>query len=150
LQDFDQVDRRARDFVRSRQLASASDLIFADGFDLAKKAGNAVDRALTAELADRSAVLGFLKRRQEYALAAGAMGIAIVLALLTPLGGDRRDDRLAALPVSGPAAVVSRETLNALDDFGVVSKPVAATAAPRRESVDLQRIAALCTDLAKV
>ena len=48
LQDFAQMDTRARDYTRGRQLALASDLVFTDGFDLTKKAGGAVERAVTA------------------------------------------------------------------------------------------------------
>ena len=44
LQDFEQMDSRARDYTRGRQLTLASDLVFTDGFDLTKKAGDA-DRA---------------------------------------------------------------------------------------------------------
>src|SRR5215831_18210154 len=64
LRDFEQMDRRARDYARAHQLMSASDLIFTDGFDLTKKAGDDVDRAFTAELADRNGVLDFMKRRE--------------------------------------------------------------------------------------
>src|SRR5262249_38247126 len=149
LQDFDQMDRRARDFTRARQLTSASDLIFADGFDLTKKTGDAVDRALAAELADRNGVLGFLKRREAYALAGGTAVIAIVLALLVPLRREKTADQVRALPVVPAPPVVSAETLTDLNDFGVVSKPTRAPVAARSAG-DLQRIAGLCTDLAKV
>src|SRR5436189_5825167 len=36
LQDFDQMDKRARDYARGHQLTLASDLVFTDGFDLTK------------------------------------------------------------------------------------------------------------------
>src|SRR5258708_40269056 len=43
LQDFEQMDKRARDYARGRQLTLASDLVFTDGFDLTKKAGEAAE-----------------------------------------------------------------------------------------------------------
>ena len=36
LQDFEQMDKRARDYARDHQLALASDVVFTDGFDLTK------------------------------------------------------------------------------------------------------------------
>jgi hypothetical protein len=158
LQDFEQMDRRARDFTRARQLTSASDLIFADGFDLTKKAGDAVERALTAELSDRNGVLTFLKRRDTYALAGAATVIAIVLALLLPVGREkapRDDEQVVSALAAPPAAAVANETLADLNDFGLIVKhastaPAPAPASPAGPVVNLEEIAALCTDLAKV
>ena len=152
LQDFEQMDRRARDFTRARQLMSASDLIFADGFDLTKKTADAVDRALTAELADRNGVLGFLKRREQYALAGASTVIAIVLVLLLPVRREKVEERIIPAPRPTPRAVVSKpaprpvvstETLADLNDFGV-SKPVPAPPPPpARPLVDMEDLAAL-------
>ena len=152
LQDFDQMDRRARDFTRARQLTSASDLIFADGFDLTKKTADAVDRALTAELADRNGVLSFLKRREAYALAGASTVIAIVLALLLPVRRRRVDELTLVAPGPAPSPAVSHETLADLNDFGMVTSAVHAqpAARARERTVDMEQIAALCTDLAKV
>ena len=149
LQDFDQVDRRARDFARARQLTSASDLIFADGFDLTKKTADAVERALSAELADRNGVLSFLKRREEYALAGGSAVIFIVLILLLPV--QRQIIQTAALvpaPAPAPRPTVSRERPIDLRDVAPVATP--APAQPAGPTVNLQDVAALCSDLAKV
>jgi hypothetical protein len=150
MQDFDQMDRRARDLARARQLMSASDLIFADGFDLTKKAGDAVDRALTAELVDRDGVVSFLKRREAYALAGGSSVVAIVLALLVPVRRERAAEESAAAPTSPPVPAVSQETLADLNDFGLVAAPVPGAAVPPSRTVDVAAMAALCTDFAKV
>jgi hypothetical protein len=147
VQDFEQMDRRARDLARARQLTSASDLIFADGFDLTKKAGDAVDRALAAELADRDGMLGFLKRREAYALAGGASVLAIVLALLVPVRRERATEEAAAAPATPPIPAVSQETLADLNDFGLVT---GLAPAPPSPNIDMEAMAALCTDLAKV
>jgi hypothetical protein len=153
LQDFDQMDHRARDFTRAHQLTSASDLIFADGFDLTGKAGDAVDRALTAELADRNGVLSFLKRREAYALAGGSAVLAIVIALLLPGRRQKPDHTPVSIPAEPPVAV-SAETLADLHDFGVIAAPAApaapAASEPPAPTVDIGRVAALCSDLAKV
>jgi CHASE3 domain sensor protein len=150
LQDFDQVDRRARDFARARQLTSASDLIFADGFDLTKKTADAVERALSAELADRNGVLSFLKRREEYALAGGSAVIFIVLILLLPVQRQIIQTAAALVPAPAPAPrpTVSRERPIDLRDVAPVATP--APAQPAGPTVNLQDVAALCSDLAKV
>jgi hypothetical protein len=49
---------------------------------------------------------------------------------------------------SAPAPAVSHETLADLNDFGLVARPAAAP--PAERTVDMEQIAALCTDLAKV
>jgi CHASE3 domain sensor protein len=146
LQDFDQMDRRARDFTRARQLASASDLIFADGFDLTKKAADGVDRALSAELADRNGVLGFLKRREAYSLAGGTAVVVLVLAMLLPV--PRRPLEGGAAATIAPVPLVSHETLEDLNDFGLTAR--AAPATPAGPTVEMDLLAALCSDLAKV
>jgi CHASE3 domain sensor protein len=148
LQDFEQMDHRARDYARARQLTSASDLIFADGFDLTKKTADAVDRALAAELADRNGVLTFLKRREAYALAGGSTVIGLVLVLLLPVPRRKLDESALALTGSAPAPVISHETLADLNDFGLVARP--APAKPAAPAVDMELLAALCADLAKV
>ena len=151
LQDFEQMDKRARDLARARQLTTASDLIFADGFDLTTKAGDAIDRALTAELADRGGVLDFLKRREQYALASGSVVAVIVLVLLIPQRDRKVDPSVAAVavvvPAPEPAPAVSPETPADLNGFGGV--PQAAPAAPEPE-VDIGRVAEVCADLARV
>src|SRR5258708_27196833 len=83
LQDFGQMDRRARDYTHGRQLTLASDLVFTDGFDLTRKAGDAIERAITAELTARDAVAGDVRRDEVRALA-GAAGGASPPAFLFP------------------------------------------------------------------
>ena len=49
LQDFEQMDRRARDYARSGQKLLASDLIFSNGYELTNPGVSAVDEARLAE-----------------------------------------------------------------------------------------------------
>ena len=149
LQDFEQMDKRARDYARNRQLTLASDLLFTDGFDLTKKAGEAVERAVTAELTARDAVVGGLRRKEALALA-GAAGVATLgLLMLLPGGRKRQEADSATAPIAVPTPSVSRETLEDLQDFGVVATP-AAPVTTGRSSVDLGAMAALCVDLARI
>ena len=66
------MDKRARDYARGRQLAPASDLVFTDGFDLTKKAGDAIERAVVAELTARDAASAAVRRREALALGGAA------------------------------------------------------------------------------
>lgn len=149
LQDFDRMDKRARDYTRGHQLTLASDLVFTDGFDLTKKAGEAVERALTAELVARDAGLGELRRKQALALGGAAGGSALGLLLLLPTGKRRRDSDEAARPVEAPNTGISAETLEDMQDFGVIATPTA-PAAPARIPVDLGGMAALCVEFARI
>ena len=147
LQDFLQMDTRARDYARGRQLAAASDLIFTDGFDLTKKAGDAVERAVVAQLTAGDAAIGGLRRTQMYALA-DAVGVAVFgLLMLLPLGRRREPDDVV-FPLDARTPSVSAETLADLQDFGVVTTPAPPETA--RRSVDLGGMAALCVDLARI
>lgn len=147
LQDFDRMDARARDYARGRQLTAASDLIFTDGLDLTRKAGDAVARAVTAELTARDAIAGSVRRKEGLTLA-GAAGIATLGLLLLLPRGRRPEAESAAGPIAARAAV-SSETLEDLQDFGVVVAH-ATPAPPARSRVDLGGMASLCVDLARI
>jgi hypothetical protein len=149
LQDFEQMDKRARDYARSRQLTLASDLVFTDGFDLTKKAGEAVERAVTAELTARDAQIGGLRRSEARALA-GAGGVATLgLLLLLPAGRKRQGPETVTAAIAPPRPAVSAETLEDLRDFGVAA-PLPAPVTTGRGAVDLGGMAALCVDLARI
>ena len=149
LQDFEQMDKRARDYARGRQLTLASDLVFTDGFDLTKKAGEAVERAVVTELTTRDAEIGSLRRSEARALA-GAGGVATVgLLLLLPAGRKRPEPEIVTAAIAPPRPSVSAETLEDLQDFGVV-RPTPAPTTTARGSVDLGGMAALCVDLARI
>ena len=149
LQDFEQMDRRARDHARGRELTLASDLVFTDGFDLTKKAGDAVERAVTAELVARDADIGSRRRQQALALGAAAGLATLGLILLLPAGSARNDRAVEAAPIPMEPAPVSASTLDDLQDFGLVITP--ATPVPSgRSPVDLGGMAALCAALARI
>ena len=166
LQDFEQMDKRARDFARGRELSRASDLVFTDGFDLTRKAGDAVERAVTAELSAHDAANSDLRRHETIVLSVAAMVVLVGLALLTPLVRPReykKDDVLAGLAAltAKPAAVAPRAreavklTDPELEDFRVVPAPKAAptpTPAPEppERRLDLGGMASLCVELARV
>jgi CHASE3 domain sensor protein len=159
LQDFEQMDRRARDFARGRELTRASDLVFTDGFDLTRKAGDAVERAVTAELTTRDATVGGLRRTEALALAGAALIVVVALALLVPMVRPReykKDDVIAGLAAltAKPAVVAPRPKEPPkladpdLEDFRVIPTPKPVVPPERR--VDLGGMASLCVDLARI
>jgi hypothetical protein len=150
LQDFDRMDKRARDYARGRQLTLASDLVFTDGFDLTKKAGEAVERAVTAELMARDAQIAGVRRSETRALAGAGSVASIALLLLLPVGRKRQESGTATVSIAPPKPTVSAQTLEDLQDFGVVATRPPAPAATDRSGVDLGGMAALCVDLARI
>jgi CHASE3 domain sensor protein len=84
LQDFVQMDARARDYVRTDQKLLASDMIFSNGRELTDAATGAIDKAVTAEVAARMAAADTFERRQGFALVAAAAAAGLVILLLLP------------------------------------------------------------------
>lgn len=145
LEDFSQMDIRARDYTRSRQVTLASDMVFADGFELTKKAGDALDRALTAELISRDSGAAAIRRQQELALA-GAGGAALLGLLLLVPGRRVKTPEPVLVREETPADTLSPSTLSGLDDFDTAAKP----AQPATPPVSLDQMAWLCRDLARI
>jgi hypothetical protein len=143
LQDFTQMDERARDYTRNHQLTLASDMIFADGLELTRRARDAIERAAIAEQVARDAAAAAVRRAELLALAS-ASGVALAgLLLLVP---GRRQQVDAAMTTPAPIAPpVSTVTLTQLDDFAP-AQPVKTPVSP----VDIGSVATLCNDLARI
>lgn len=150
LDDFEEMDRRAREYARTGQRLLASDLIFADGLETTRAAGADVEAARLAEREATDARVGEIERRQ--ALAAGgalAAGLLLVL-LLAPTS-------TAPSAVAGPAEALSIAPAVSGETDAVGAALDAQLArldrAPSRSSAasaDLGRAAELCSDLARV
>ncbi len=149
LQDFEQMDHRARDYTRSGQKLLASDLIFADGLEITGAIAGSIDQARVSETQARDARLASARRLELAALAAAGGAGILVLLLLTP--NPRRIEPVApAVDEAPPAAATAAGSADfaAALDRAFPSEPVApSTVAP---SVDFSRIATLCGDLARV
>src|SRR5262245_6523091 len=163
LEDFEQMDRRARGYVRGGQRRLASDLIFSDGIEKMDGAVSAIDRARLAESTTAQDGIG-IRRREQVLTAAGAAALAVLIVFaLAPLPKSES----AASAAGEPTATHSR-TSTSIAPAQAPAKPAAAGAiaqpAPARSvvpavpsgpkpsapGVDLAGIAALCSDLTRV
>ena len=118
LQDFQQVDRRAREYAHARQLSQASDIVFGDGFELTQKLTGALTQAITAEAVAHDAATAEARRWEASVLAAGGGIATLALLLLIPGRTQRPPEPIAIL--SEPPLAMSGKTLDDLNDFGVV------------------------------
>ena len=148
LQDFQQVDRRAREYAHARQLSQASDIVFGDGFELTQRLTSALTQAITAEAVAHDAATAEARRWEASVLAAGG-GIATLALLLLILGRAQRPPEPIAI-LSEPPLAISGKTLGDLNDFGVATRASVRSVTPEVPSIDLAAIASVCSDLARV
>jgi hypothetical protein len=172
VQDFEQMDAHARDYARSHQMVLASDLIFAEGLDLTRKASGAVERGRAAELSARDSARAAVQKREVFSLGAAAAAATLIVLLLLPARRPALAAAPSALPTVGAAAaapVPVDDISLALDAFdgldhdegwttadtsptvpaAVEARPVEAPA-PAVPALDLQAVATVCSDLARV
>ena len=180
LQDFVQMDARAREYVRTNQDMLAADMIFSNGNELTDTAIAAIDKAAASELAVRKAAADTFGRREAFALTAAAAAALLVVLLLLPKVQREApapsfvERRAAVGPRAVPAkapAPVSLEPFSAEaegwstprrgdEPFEPAAEPASgpehvtipalSTASTSVPSVDLRAVAALCTELSRV
>ena len=177
LDDFAQLDRRARSYTGSGQNLLASDLIFGDGLQMTQVIDAKIDQARATEVAARTAAGSTHRTRQAFALAAAAAAASLVVLLLLP---QREPDRLPVPAAAAPSQTLGLTPLPAPDspahpETESWSPPTRLTVVPRPEPAadahaasaeaeaaasqasppiaahtDFSGVALLCTDLARV
>ncbi len=169
LEDFGQMDRRAREYVRGGQRLLASDLVFSDGIEKMDAAAAAIERARTSEKAAADLAITALRREQLLAVVgAAALGLLIVFILVplprseapavsdSPSAREATPPARAAAPLSiAPASAAPRPAPVTPPEPAPARMPALAAALttaakPSSPGVDLAGIAALCSDLARV
>jgi hypothetical protein len=139
LDDFRQIDRRARDHARGGQHLLASDLIYTDGLEKLDAIADAIEAARARALAVDEASGRTLRRRQAM-FAGGAAALALLIMALL-------------MPVPPPAAAVVRVTsVQPAAERPVVPAPVVPPpppSEPPRGALEVARVADLCTDFAR-
>ncbi len=151
LNEFDSVDKRARDYIKSGQELMAADVVFTEGGQLAATAARQVESARMAEhqtldLTEASA------RKLEAAAAGGAAGFAgLLLLLLAPKSRtpDAASDDRSMLALN-PSPTDERSASGELSLRA--SDAVTQDAATRARAVSpvLKAAASLCTDFGRV
>jgi len=151
LQDFEQMDRRARDYVQGGQKLLASDLIFTDSLGLTAAIAGSLAQARDAEVRAGGVSRAAIRRRQILA-AGGAAAVALfVVVLLVPRPGAPSALPTANLLDLNPAPASRTADANdighALDESWSRDSDAASAA---RASLDFGPVASLCSDLARV
>jgi hypothetical protein len=134
LDDFAQLDRRARGYTGSGQNLLASDLIFGDGLQMTQAVDSRIEEARAAEVAARTAASSTHRTRQAFAVAAGAAAATLVVLLLLPqrepeplpvpvAAGPAQTLGLAAPPVPDPPANPEIESWSPPKRLTVVPRP---------------------------
>ena len=147
LQDFEQMDRRAREFARGHQLVLASDLIFSDGLDVTRKLAASIEEGRATERAAFDALIVAEQRRQLYSFGAAVAGSTLIVLLLMPAG--RREVRVET-PITADAEPAPAGAGSLSLDLDSWTPPKSQAAAAKTPTVDLQTVAAICGELARL
>ena len=164
LRDFVEMDRRTRDFTRQGELTTASNMIFADGIELTRRAGDALARAISTEQVGRDAAEAAVRRTQVQALAGAAAITLLGLVLLLPRGAPAGTAAAAAQHDAAPARTIAPPPRTMAPPARTIAPPARTTAPPAPKApapeappappappaLRLPDIAALCNDLARV
>jgi hypothetical protein len=180
LQDFEQMDVRARERVRAKQTLVASDLIFSDGVDLTRKIGRAIDQGRVAANASFDADAALLQRRAIFSFGAAIAAATLIVILLAPV--QKQEIAIpqprVELPRARPASSSIAPPVEPIDDVPeaptvvikpvpvqVVEEPVAPPVTPppvappalvlpapvpAEPLIDLPEVARLCADMARL
>jgi hypothetical protein len=105
LQEFERMDKRAREYASSSQKLVASDLIFSDGLESTEEIITALEQARYVEHADADSTRSAGRRDQAiFAGAAAAIALLVIVLLLpAPIESADRTSEAVASPESIPA-----------------------------------------------
>lgn len=158
LEDFEQLDRRTREYARGGQRLLASDVIFTDGLETTRAAQEELAAARAAERADAEGVLREADRREAItAAAASAFALLVAFLLAAPSyapdpalqqGSPAVPDR-ASPDILGLALDVELAHLDRVRP-APAPRPTEESAPTRVDAPEVTRAADLCVELARV
>jgi hypothetical protein len=146
MAEFSDVDKRARDYLKSSQTLMAADVIFTEGGDAAANAARQVE---TARLAEHQAqdVAAAASRKQEAIILAAAGGIAALVALaLIPTGRGTE----AAVAGESTALSLPAPEIAAPASTPATAASTSAAAPPAGAAATLKAAADLATDFGRL
>src|SRR3989454_9294902 len=136
--EFDAVDKRAREYLKSGEHLMAADVIFTEGGDTAATAGRLVERARLSEHQALDARVAAVRLQQ--ALALGVAGcVAALVVLLLAFAGAKSE--------AAAEADVAPATSTGADQGGLDARTESSA---RALTAMLRTTAALCTDFGRV
>jgi hypothetical protein len=166
LQRFEAADRRARSYAATGQKLLASDIIFGDGIEATAGLAKGLDAALHEARRTDAASAATARREQLQYIGAGVAALLVGLLMLTPApriaaaSGEEASEParsepagldLKLRPDSNPVAP-ARAPVAPSPAKPVAARPAAtpAPSAAQVPSVEIQALASVCTDLAKL
>jgi hypothetical protein len=146
ITEFGNVDRRARDYLKSGQQLMAGDVVFTEGGETAAQAGRLIEAARTGEYHELDESEAGLRRRQAYALGgAGAVSL-ILMVLLAFIVPRRARAELASDSASGETPGGDGELMLR----GAPLRSAEPADVPRQSMPALKAAAELCTEIGRV
>jgi hypothetical protein len=147
VDEFGNVDKRARDYLKSGQPLMAGDVVFTEGGQTAATAARQVENARLAEHQALDADEAGVRRLQAYSLAGSAAVALLVIVVLLPAGAAAGTIESAAESTASPARAgisgdLSLRPQSTADDF-------APFPSARAVSPILRSAAELCTDFGR-
>lgn len=140
--EFGNVDRRARDYLKSEQQLMAGDVVFTEGGETAAQAGRLIEAARIGEHQALDESEAGRRRLQAYALGGAAAVSVIVMVLLAFIVPEREGPTSEASLSEADGELMLREaSLRGADPKDHV---------PRQSVPALKAAAKLCTELGRV
>jgi hypothetical protein len=136
--EFDAVDKRAREYLKSGEHLMAADVIFTEGGDTAATAGRLVERARLSEHQALDARVAAVRRQQALALGV-AGGVTALVVLLLAFAGPK-----SAAPA---AADMTPAASTVADQSGLETRTESSA---RALAAMLRTTAELCTDFGRI
>jgi hypothetical protein len=145
LAGFAEVDKRARDYLRSGQLLMAGDVIFTEGDQTAASAARQVEAARLAEHRALDASEASVRRQEAMALAAAGGVSAFIVLLLGVSGGVKTESEL---PLSiAPKELTQPQPSRAVSPVLKTAAQLCTDSARMRDIHDLQQLLERASDV---
>ena len=162
LHEFDQMDRRAREYLAENQKQLASDLIFSDGLDATDEIVTALEQARYMEAQDAAAALASGRREQLLFSSAAAAIALLVVVLLTPAPREERAEAPSPAaveveveefqfrPLSRSETAIAAAPAVPQDAVDEIPQAEPPKPPPPDLAPDIQTIAGVCQELARL
>ena len=147
ITEFGNVDRRARDYLKSGQQLMAGDVVFTEGGETAAQAGRLIEAARIGEYQALDESEAGRRRREAYALGGAGLVSVIVMVLLAFIVPERAGAPLAPAASSSETSGADGELM--LRD-APLRNPDPTGHVPRQSLPALKAAAELCTELGRV